>query len=110
MGTTYRVEIKGTFPRLDFTAFDAASPDSLKLLSVKQWGDVRWESMEYAFARATNLEIHAADAPDLREVTSMKCMFAGAASVNSDFNPWNVSSVTSMASMFEMSIAFNAVS
>src|SRR5690625_5564523 len=43
MGTAYRVEIKGTFPRLDFTAFDAASPDSLKLLSVEQWGDVRWE-------------------------------------------------------------------
>src|SRR5690625_3081415 len=107
MGTTYRVEIKGTFPRLDFTAFDAASPDSLKLLSVKQWGDVRWESMEYAFARATNLEIHAADAPDLRKVTSMKGMFAGAASVNSDFNHWDVSSVTNMESMFESASAFN---
>src|SRR5690625_3095513 len=107
MGTTYRVEIKGTFPRLDFTAFDAASTDSLKLLSVKQWGGVCGESMEYAFARATDLEIHAADAPDLRKVTSMKGMFAGAASVNSDFNHWDVSSVTNMESMFESASAFN---
>src|SRR5690625_646180 len=107
MGTAYRVEIKGTFPRLDFTAFDAASPDSLKLLSVEQWGDVRWESMEYAFARATNLEIHASDAPDLRQVTSMKGMFAGAASVNSDLNHWDVSSVTNMEDMFFDATSFN---
>src|SRR5690625_8042134 len=99
--------MKGTLPRLDFPAFDAASSDSLKLLSVKQWGDVRCESMEYAFARATNLEIHAADAPDLRKVTSMKGMFACAASVNSDFNHWDVSSVTNMESMFESASAFN---
>src|SRR5690625_5676091 len=107
MATTYRVVITGTFPRLDFTAFDAASPDSLKLLSVKQWGDVRLEPMEYAFARATNLEIHAADAPDLRKVTSMKGMFAGAASVNSGFNHWVVSSVTNMEAMLERASAFN---
>src|SRR5690625_6575215 len=56
--------------------------------------------MEYAFTYAANLNIHAADAPDLSNVTTRHRMFDGAISLNSDLNHWNVSSVKNMRRLF----------
>jgi surface protein len=99
----YRVEITGDFPRIFF----AGSGDRLKILSVEQWGDIEWSSMENAFRRASNLEINATDAPDLSNVTSMARMFEDASSVNSDLNNWDVSNVTDMRNLFDGARAFN---
>jgi len=41
----YRVEITGVFPRIFF----AGSGDRRKILSVEQWGNIGWSSMENAF-------------------------------------------------------------
>lgn len=67
---TYQVSISpgsGTFSRIAF----ANSGDRNKLLEIKQWGDIRWTSMENAFQGCTNLTISATDAPDLQGVTSL---------------------------------------
>src|SRR5690625_7536491 len=56
--------------------------------------------MEYAFTYAANLNIHAAYAPDLSNVTTMHSMFDGAISLNSDLNHWNVSNVKNMRRLF----------
>lgn len=98
----YTVTITGTFPRIDFSEIRTTSADAFVLetmLSIDQWGDNSWTSMDGAFTRCRNLEIKATDAPDLSGVTNMNSMFFGT-SVNSDLNHWNVSHVTHMGSLF----------
>ena len=99
----YRVEITGDFPRIFF----AGGGDRFKILSVEQWGDIEWTSMENAFRGAANLEINATDAPDLSNVSSMARMFERASSINSDLNNWDVSNVTDMNSVFAFASSFN---
>ncbi len=98
----YTVTITGTFPRIDFSEIRTTSADAFVLetmLSIDQWGDNSWTSMDGAFSRCRNLEIKATDAPDLSGVTNMNSMFFGT-SVNSDLNHWDVSNVTHMGSLF----------
>ena len=99
----YRVEITGDFPRIFF----AGTGDRRKILSVEQWGDIEWSSMDNAFRRASNLEINATDAPDLSNVLSMGRMFESATSLNSDLNNWDVSNVEDMNSLFDGATSFN---
>ncbi|MEP2302766.1 MAG: BspA family leucine-rich repeat surface protein [Kangiellaceae bacterium] len=98
---TYTVSITGAFPQPYFDAtFDASLTDSPKLLSVEQWGQRSWLSMEQAFFNATNLVINDLENPDLSFVTSMKSMFHNADSLTGDINGWDVSTVTDMSSLF----------
>ena len=101
---TYTVAISGTFPRL---LLDTREYDNEKLLSVEQWGDIKWRSMASAFCHCVNLAINATDAPDLSRVTSMYSMFHGASAFNQDISHWDVSSVTDMVGMFSSASAFN---
>lgn len=131
---TYTVAITGDFPQI--TTFDvvgSGDASNLKLLSVEQWGNIRWRSMEQAFEDSGNLVINATDAPDLSQVTStwrmflnaenltgdlsgwdvgsvidMSLMFSGANSFIGDLSNWNVSSVTNMESIFEDCELFNS--
>ncbi|NBC64795.1 MAG: BspA family leucine-rich repeat surface protein [Bacteroidetes bacterium] len=100
---TYTVEITGDFPRIYFND----SGDKEKILTVEQWGDIEWSSMERAFSGANNLTIPATDAPDLSGVTNLISMFRGASSLNSDLNHWDVSNVTDMSDMFAFASTFN---
>ncbi|MCC5942355.1 MAG: BspA family leucine-rich repeat surface protein [Balneolaceae bacterium] len=100
---TYQVEITGDFPRIYFNN----SGDKDKILTVEQWGDIEWTSMEVAFYGASNLQVSATDAPDLRGVSSLRLMFSGASSLNADLNHWDVSSITDMSYMFAVAVAFN---
>ncbi len=101
---TYQISITGQFPRIVFSANGA---DNNKLLTVDQWGDIEWMSMESAFSSCSNLTVNAVDAPNLTFVTSMAGMFSGAIQFNSPIGHWDVSSVRDMTPMFNYAQAFN---
>ncbi|MBV6645266.1 MAG: BspA family leucine-rich repeat surface protein, partial [Cyclobacteriaceae bacterium] len=100
---TYTVSISGDFPRIYFND----EGDGPKLLSVDQWGDIRWTSMENAFYGCVNMTIPAMDAPDLSGVTSLQLMLGRAQSFNESINHWDVSNVTNLRSMFFDAQIFN---
>ena len=100
----HTIVIVGDFDRIRLSGNFA---NSAKLASIDQWGDIRWSSMESAFAEARSMAYRAADAPDLSRVADMSQMFRGAASFNGDISSWNVSSATDMAAMFYGASSFN---
>ena len=102
---TYTVSISGTFPAIYFNS--ASTSDKNKIISIEQWGDIRWETMNRAFQGCSKLTYNATDAPDLSSVTDISFMFAGAASMNGDLSKWNVSNVTDMGSVFNGASSFN---
>ncbi|KAA0992141.1 BspA family leucine-rich repeat surface protein [Dyadobacter aurulentus] len=109
---TIQIEISGQFPRIGLERLaEVNPPESLsapvKLLSVEQWGNIAWTSMERAFFKADNLQINATDAPDLSGVTSLKEMFFGARSLNSPIGHWDVSGITDMAGLFRDTNVFD---
>ncbi|UTW67766.1 BspA family leucine-rich repeat surface protein [bacterium SCSIO 12643] len=101
---TYTVKIKGDFPSIYF--FNT-SRDNEKLMSVEQWGNITWASMNRALRGCVNVVINATDAPDLSNVQDMSYMFLEASSVSSDMDHWDVSNVTNMTGMFQKATAFN---
>ncbi|MCL6267059.1 BspA family leucine-rich repeat surface protein [Flagellimonas myxillae] len=104
---TYTVSITGVFPRIyfnDFTLnFSDFTGDELKLLTIEQWGNIHWTSMEAAFAGCWNLQFNATDIPDLTSVSSTRNMFYNCLffAGNESFADWDVSVVTDMAYMFD---------
>lgn len=130
---TYIVSIspgEGTFTRIFFDN----KYDNNKILSVNQWGEIPWSSMENAFYGCENMDCIATDLPDLSNVTSLRSMFrsckklkgpanigewntqnvifmssifAGAAAFNQDISNWDMQSVTDMYGMFNGAKSFN---
>ena len=105
---TYQVSItpgSGTFTRISF-----ASPvDYNKLVEIKQWGNIQWESMEQAYFSCYNVTITATDAPDLSNVISMRNMFRSCTSISTvpGINDWDVSSVKDMSFLFAAAFYFD---
>lgn len=97
------VEITGDFPSIFFNYNIGKN----KILSIEQWGDVEWKSMERSFYGCINLIYNASDTPNLDNVTNMGSMFFGATSFNGDLSAWNVCSVENMESMFAKAASFN---
>ena len=102
---TYTVKIRGDFPRTYFNW--KGEEDSEKLLSVENWGNNQWTTMERALANCPNLVITAIDAPNLSNVMSMAFMFSGSSNFNSPIGDWNVSNVKDMSDMFYEAHVFN---
>ena len=100
---TYTVSITGDFPRIYFNNVG----DKDKIISIDQWGDIAWSSMESAFEGCANLGYTATDSPDLSGVASMASMFNGAAAFDGNIGDWNVSKVTLMSNMFNGANSFN---
>ena len=100
---TYTVTISGNFPRLYFNE----GYDNDKLISIEQWGDQPWQSMNQAFFFCTNVTSNAVDSPNLSQVTDMSRMFANASAFNQDLSNWDVSAVTDMSFMFLGASVFN---
>ncbi|HUH74862.1 MAG TPA: BspA family leucine-rich repeat surface protein [Chitinophagales bacterium] len=81
--------------------------DNLKLLEVKQWGDIAWSSFNAAFMGCKNFVVSALDAPDLSNVSDMSKMFLNAQSFNQPIGDWDVSNVKNMSEMFVEATLFN---
>ncbi|WP_228234842.1 BspA family leucine-rich repeat surface protein [Allomuricauda sp. M10] len=106
---TYTVMISGDFPRIYFNDFDGNTQDSDKILSVDNWGDIKWISMDNAFTHCSNLDILATDVPNLADVTSLLAMFRFCESLvgNDSFVDWKVGSITHFSNMFDGASKFN---
>ena len=101
----YEVTISGEFPRIYFNG----SWDFTKLISIEQWGDNLWTSMEQAFSKCRNLDIRATDIPNLELVKDYSYAFAGCESLigNATINDWDVSNATKMNGVFTNALLFN---
>jgi len=124
----YDVSISGTFPQIKFNN----GGDKLKIVDIKQWGNIVWGSFSASFRGCSNLVGNYTDAPNLSSVgnmsntfrdcdiftgktsnwdtstvTNMNGMFRSAESFNSDCSSWDVSSLTTVVSMFQQARAFN---
>jgi surface protein len=100
---TYTIRITGSFPRIFFNN----SGDTWKLISIDQWGNNPWTSMNGAFRGCRNPVINATDTPDLSNVTDMTRMFGSSNEFNSDIGSWDVSNVTNMSGLFDRAVMFN---
>ena len=83
--------------------------DRLKLLEIKQWGNLRLGDVGDYFYGCSNLNITASDILDLTGTTTLNDAFNGCSTLDEvkSMNEWDVSSVTSMGCMFEGASAFN---
>ncbi|WP_163411588.1 BspA family leucine-rich repeat surface protein, partial [Flavobacterium ajazii] len=83
--------------------------DNLRLIDIKQWGDVAWTSMQDAFYGCNNLNSTAIDIPNLSAVTNMSFMFADCTVLNgpANINNWDVSHVNDMSYTFYKTTVFN---
>ncbi|OUS00002.1 hypothetical protein A9Q81_10885 [Gammaproteobacteria bacterium 42_54_T18] len=104
----YTVSISGVFKNIAFATPFGPETDSQKLLTIEQWGDTQWSTMQSAFRGAINLVLNASDVPDLSNVTDMSDMFFNAINFNGDISGWDVTSVTDMSSMFGGASVFNS--
>ena len=100
----YTVSISGDFPHLSFSG---AWQDWSKLLTIEQWGNQQWLSMNSSFRNCYNLTYNATDIPDLSLVTDMSYMFFSAGSFNGAIGNWDVSTVDNMEGMFRGAANFN---
>jgi surface protein len=105
----HEVKITGTFPAFATAGYSWPfdRDNARQLATVKQWGDIGWESFRFMFTLAENMNITATDAPDLSKVTNMRGAFSTCRNLNADLNHWDVSKVTNMTWLFERTISFN---
>lgn len=96
-------------PNLNIPVIQNYSGDQNKILEVSPWGNISWLSMEGAYANCHNVDVTAADIPNLSNVTSSSLMFFECLSLlgNPTFNTWNTGTITNMSHMFASAGSFN---
>ncbi len=101
----HTISISGDFPRIYFNNVG----DKEKIVTIEQWGAIKWTNMSSAFYGCVNLDVTANDTPDLSMTTTMSSMFRDCSSLigTAEFNSWDISSITEMAWMFQNAILFN---
>ncbi|MCK0133553.1 BspA family leucine-rich repeat surface protein [Arenibacter sp. S6351L] len=102
---TYVVQIKGDFPTIYFN--NSHDNDKEKIVGIRQWGAIEWESMKKAFSGCANLMGYAIDVPNLSAVTDLSYMFERATLFNQDIGSWNVDNVNNMVGVFYQATSFN---
>ena len=109
----HQIRIRGKIPAIklcDMNDLDdkyQSVDNSKAVVSVDDWGDVTWKSMERFASNCKNLTTLPSKAPQLKDVKSVSGMFENAESFNQSINHWNMSNVTNMESMFSGAKAFN---
>ena len=101
----YRVKIARKFPQIIATYHQLGEP--LRIISIEQWGKIKWKSMYESFLGCENLVGNFIDTPDLSHVENMENMFDSAKLFNSDISDWDVSNVKYMSGMFFEAEKFN---
>lgn len=82
--------------------------DRLKITDISSWGPLRLGNDNGYFWGAANMQVTATDALDLTGTTDLGYAFAGARLFNNAaISSWDVSNVTSLASIFENATSFN---
>ena len=99
----YQISISGIFPHISFAG---AGVEGRLVLSIDQWGDIIWGSMNGAFQGCQNMIGAYTDMPNTSLVTDMNSMFYNCYLFNSPVN-FDTSAVTNMAVMFSNCLAFN---
>ena len=99
----YTIQITGGLTRFNLDG----GADASNLVSLDQWGNASWTTMEDAFYGASNMAYNATDVPDLSGVTDTSYMFRDATSFNGNLSGWDVSAVTDMDNMFKGATSFN---
>ncbi|MGR6874834.1 BspA family leucine-rich repeat surface protein [Pseudomonas sp. HK3] len=92
----------------DFKNIKVGHYESHKLLTIEQWGDIKWTTMDHAFSGCHNLKLNAIDSPNLELVNNMRAMFNMAENFTGDVSNWDVSSVETMVAMFMRASSFNS--
>ena len=83
--------------------------DRLLIVDVEQWGTTSWTNMNGAFEQCENLNISANDVPNLSQCSNLGWMFRACSSLTgpANINSWDVSTITNMERMFELTSQFN---
>jgi len=112
---TYTVSITGLYPKpeklcieKDYIYHKPSEPYYIydykegmqDLISIVQWGNQEWKSMNKAFLYCENLKSMDSKAPNLSQVTDTNSMFRNTYRFNQPVNHWNLSTVTDMGYMF----------
>jgi surface protein len=102
----YTVTITGVFPGINFSKiYDPINGyNENQIVSIEQWGNNQWKTMQGAFKGQHNLAINANDTPDLSQCNDMSEMFYECYDIDdgtsNTWNAWNTSTITNMSSLF----------
>lgn len=104
--TLYDISISGDFPRIYFNN----GTERLKLIDIKQWGDIEWASMQRAFYGCSNTTCTATDVPIPSNGVSLNCevMFSGCNNINFDLASWNLTISGSATSFLQNANEFDS--
>lgn len=82
---SYTVSVIGSgFTGINFSNIS----DKKKLVSIEQWGEVKWSTIDFAFYNCESLVSNATDFPDVSKLTDKKVLFKGSNTSNDDVNNW----------------------
>ncbi len=104
----YIVKITGDFPKFYLQYWSQQDNSNEKLLSIEQWGKIKWKSFLQSFSNCPNMVLNAKDVPNLSNVTELTNMFQGATSFTGDLSRWDVSTITNMSNMFSGAESFTS--
>jgi peptidoglycan/xylan/chitin deacetylase (PgdA/CDA1 family) len=69
MGGLYQIKVSGVFQSIQFTT------DKAKLISIDNWGNIKWKLLDAGFAGCLNMQGNYIDVPNILAVTNLAFLF-----------------------------------